>query len=163
MKLLWEIMPPVSVFITDKSACSTAFRTRHAPAGIRPHVRVFVCISSRLLNLHRLVRFPMHNITVLSYCLYSVSALFIHLCISPPKDEVFLSLSLSITCQPLDSHTFPPTFHPLVGLIIACHFATPTYVHTYTHTCLLLAFSPSAVLLFFHPLLVATFMAFQPF
>lgn len=104
----------------------------------------------------------MHKSPVIAVCLYSTSALLIHLCISPPKETESLSLSLSLTRQPHYSHTLPPTDPPLVGLIIACHFATHTHtracMHTHTHygthanahTCPpSLCFSP--ILLFFYP------------
>lgn len=39
----------------------------------------------------------MHKSPVIAVCLYSTSALLIHLCISPPKETESLSLSLSLT------------------------------------------------------------------
>ena len=127
-----------------------SFGTQHVPTGLHPYVcmcmYVFMCVM-----LTCCCAFSVHKSSVSSMCLYSMSALLIHLCISLPKETVSLSLS-----QPHYTHTLPPTYPPLVGLIIACHFATHTHTCMHIHTPALppsLPFSPSvsAILLFFYP------------
>lgn len=151
-------MPSVAVFffcvfITNESTCSAPRRSHRVPTAM-PLLLIRLCAG--FLNSFFFFICSMHKSPVIAVCLYSTSALLIHLCISPPKETESLSLSLSLTRQPHYSHTLPPTDPPLVGLIIACHFATHTHtracMHTHTHygthanahTCPPSAFLPSS-------------------
>lgn len=168
----------VAVFHINKTTCIKTFGTQYVPTGICPCVYGTVCACVCAYYTYMVV-YIFDAKSVIAMCLYSMSALLIHLYISTQRD------SLSLTPQPHYSHTLPPTSPPLVWLIIACHFATHTHTHmharththAYTHTCSpfpLFPFTPSlsAILLLLLPLFMkkkwalitsVTFVAFQPF
>lgn len=148
----------VAVFHINKTTCIKTFGTQYVPTGICPCVYGTVCACVCAYYTYMVV-YIFDAKSVIAMCLYSMSALLIHLYISTQRD------SLSLTPQPHYSHTLPPTSPPLVWLIIACHFATHTHTHmharththAYTHTCSpfpLFPFTPSlsAILLLLLPL-----------
>lgn len=134
--------------------CSLAwFFTTPWQQSVFPQESTLVCavlhVHSCLLYFTSFCVF-VHKPCAISMCLYSMRALLIHLCRSLPR--------VSLSHQPHYSHILPPTYPPLVGLIIACHFATHTHAWTctltHTHTCSpslisfsFLSFAVSAILL----------------